>query len=262
MVRALLLASITAIVFVMAVPAHALAPLNEQAYYALSWNGISLGRIRIEAEEDDSSYAMVVDTKSKGIVNIFSPFRTVATIHGDRIPGMYVPQRYQTRSEKNNDCENCGTTMTYDAAGNIIDRIRIPPDTDPTWRPEVPLEEANTGTDPITAYFVLREKLRRNTDQGLKETTVRTYDGKRLADMIFRLKDKRTLEVEGKEYPTLVTRISRKQIAGYTPKEKKKFAEGDPAITAIFSDDADMRLLRLEIALTLGSVVMQWAEEN
>jgi len=260
MVHVRSLASLLACAWLFASPAHALEPLNENAYYRLTWNGISLGRIRIDSEESEHSYQMVVDTKSKGIVSLFSPFKTVAVVTGIKAGGEYIPRRYRTQSERNNDCENCGTTITYTESGTIETRERIPQD-DPAWRPEVPLDEANTGSDPITAYFELREKLRRNLDQGINATTVRTYDGKRLADITFTITGKGKADIRGETIPVLEATATRTPINGYTPKEWKKFKEGDPIFHALFADDPTLRLVHFEFDLALGTLVMELSDE-
>lgn len=261
MVRSLQLASLLLIVISLAAPAHALTAINEHAYYRLEWNGIPIGRIRVDAEESGDSYSMVVDTKSKGVVSVFSPFRTVATISGSKQGNEYLPHSYRTRSEKNDECEDCGTHMSYSEEGLLTERVLVPPNLDPAYRPIVDLKQASTGTDPITGYFRLREKLRRNIDQGMRTTTVRTYDGKRLADMTATTAERTEITIDDTKYPVIKTHLTRKPIAGYTQKELRKFKEGDPIITAYFSDDDAMQLLHLELELTLGNITMELGEE-
>lgn len=270
MVRSLQLASLLLIALCLATPARALTAISEHAYYRLEWNGIPIGRIRVDAEESGDSYSMIVDTKSKGVISVFSPFRTVATISGTKEGDAYLPRTYRTRSEKNDECpasfaskhlDNCGTHMSYSEAGLLTERVLVPPNLDPSYRPIVDLAEASTGTDPITGYFRLREKLRRNIDQGMRTTTVRTYDGKRLADMTATTAERTEINVDDAKHPVIATRLTRKPIAGYTQKELRKFKEGDPIITAYFSDDDAMQLLRLELELTLGNITMELGEE-
>jgi hypothetical protein len=256
-----LLAAIALLVLCMSPDAHALTHLKEEAYYRISWNGLSLGRIRLTIDETPESYNIVVDTKSKGIINLFSPFETIANVEGIVANGRYIPQTYQSKATRSNDGKNREVRITYDQTGAILERERTPLD-DPTWRPEVTLKELNRAPDPITAFMELRQRLWRNIQQGIRETTVTNYDGRRYGGITVNAIQAGETIIDGESRRILHTVLTRQPINGYTPKEWKKFKKGDPTIYVWFSADETFLPIKLEISLLLGSLKVERTEED
>lgn len=240
-------------------PAQAVSPLPEKLYYRISWSGLPLGRIRVDTTETDSRYHMVIDTKSKGVASVFSPFETIAQASGMISDGHYIPERYESRAIKSDEGKNRSTTLTYDATGRITSRSYAPKADDPAWRPVVAIDKASAATDPITGFLAIRHKLRKHLAQGLNEASIQSYDGKRLATLTAtRIKDEAAAD---RSTPVIVTRITRTPIDGYTPKEWKKYKAGDPPLTVWFADNDSLTPLQLELELMLGSVIVELSEE-
>lgn len=161
--------------------AEPLSPLILNARYIVAWSGITIGRVNVIAREDATSYFMQVDTKTRGIGVLVSDESSVVYVKGDKAAdGTYLPREYKARPHHAGG-RNV-TELTYDAKGNIINRLRNPDD-DPAWRPPVPFKEINTARDPITAAFILRRKLYEALAKADAEVAHRTYDGARLANM-------------------------------------------------------------------------------
>lgn len=224
----------------------ALQPVPKVMVYKIAWNGIKLGRIIIEAEQSNFSYHMSIDTKTTGMVNMFSPLKSVIWASGRIYEGQIIPQKYNSRSASDEGDKDSTHELTYDEDGLLVDRVSFPPN-DPSWRPDVPLDEARDAYDPVTAFFVLREKLFLNVNHRIKDTQITTYDGRRLAEFTFKAVNNGTKMRNGKVVPVINTVVFRKPINGYTPKELKKFDEGDPKIHAYFS--ADRRFVPLEFEI-------------
>lgn len=246
---------ITCCLMLLAAPAIAAPTLPASLYYRISWGGLPLGRIRVSANEDEGRYRMVVDTKSKGMVSMFSPFQTIAQVEGIKRDGRYVPQEYRTNAKKSDEGDDRMSLIRYDEEGHIIERIAKPQD-DPRWRPIVPLEETTDATDPITCFIAIRALLVQNREQGVKETALRSYDAKRLAILKAML-----IPNPDPKKGAFATRITRIPLNGYTPKEWKKYRKGDPALTVWFSNDAYVMPTRLELDLMLGTIVAKQEKE-
>ncbi len=233
----------------LAAPAFAAPTLPSKLYYRISWSGLPLGRIRVDCTETDSSYSMLIDTKSKGVVSVFSPFQTLAQTHGIKQNGRYLPTRYVSQAEKSDEGEDRATSIDYDSVGRIVKRTVTPPD-DPAWRPIVALEKVLTIPDPITGFIQIRHALSEAEAQGLKEAIIRTYDGKRFAQL--------KAKIIPSEKPNLIaTRITRKPLDGYTPKELKKFKKGDPELIVWFEKNNAFMPNRLELSMMLGTITVQ-----
>lgn len=231
----------------------ALEPLTYKGRYRISWSGITLGRIIIEAKEDTASYRMRIDTKTSGIGAIISGDKSATEANGTKSNGTYIPTSY---SSKPNGKENRTVTiLSFDEEGHITKRERTPDD-DPAWRPPVPNEMINTGTDPVTAAFILRRKLYAAIANGQTEVSTRTYDGARLATMQLTRQPTVSIEVMGKEQLVHDVTIVRVPVTGYTPKELKKYAKGDPAIHLYFSDDSAFLPVRASTGSGMGELSM------
>lgn len=239
-----------------------LAPLSMEGKYTVAWNGVTIGRIRITAEEDAAHYHMSVDTKTSGVAALFSKERRVAEASGNVSASGYIPQRFESRPQKNDEGEI--TTLTYDSAGKLAKRVREPDD-DPNWRPPVPAAQASTGADPITGAFTLRrqlhEALSRAAGGGKQTIRTRTYDGARLATMQLSFSPTPvTLDIMDHDTPAIEARVTRTPIAGYTPKELKKFAAGDPPISFYFSTDEKRLPLGARIHARFGDITATLVE--
>jgi hypothetical protein len=234
-------------------------PLVLNAKYTIAWSGIPLGRILIEAHEDGASYRMSIDTKTKGIGALVSDEARVVSAQGTKASdGSYIPSRYHSRPHRKGGDDL--TTLTYDAKGDIVKRERVPED-DPAWRPPVPFAEVNTARDPITAAFILRRKLYEAMADKKAEIGMRTYDGRRLAEMkLIRTSDAR-VAVMDKYYESVNVGITRTPINGYTPKELKKFKKGDPAIHLFFTKDSAFLPIRATAKTPVGELSMTLSEK-
>lgn len=234
-------------------------PLVIKGKYTIAWSGIPLGRILIEAYEDDAGYRMSIDTKTKGIGALVSDEARVVSASGSKTAdGTYLPITYHSRPHRKGEEDR--TTLTYNAAGDIIKRERVPED-DPAWRPPVPFAEVNTGRDPITAAFILRRQLYAAMADNKAEVRMRTYDGRRLAEMkLIRSSDAR-VAIMDKYYESVNVGITRTPINGYTPKELKKFKKGDPAIHLYFTKDAEFLPIRATAKTAVGELSMTLSEK-
>lgn len=238
----------------------ALQPLKLSARYRISWGGLTLGRIRIEAKEDATSYSMAIDTKTSGVGAIISGDRSMNTAHGNIAANFtYLPSLYESKPLDGSD--RTVTKLTYDAVGKITKRERTPDD-DPNWRPRVPFEEINTAHDSVSAAFVLRRKLHAAMAAGSKEISTRTYDGARLANMKITRQPDVSMEIMGKKQTLVDVTIARIPINGYTPKELKKFKKGDPEIHLYFTSDSAFLPVRASANSGFGELSMTMVENK
>ncbi len=228
-----------------------LAKLQLSAQYTVKWNGLTIGRINATGGEDSFGYHLAVDTKTKGFARIISDEKTVSEVKGRFSPeGNYIPLSYSSRRNK---ADAGFTSMAWDGEGKLAERKREPED-DPSWRPPVSTELANTATDTISAGLNLRKQMHDNMAREIRETTVRSYDGARLAELTFKVVSRARIELADGYHDAINVVVTRKPILGYTPKELKKFAAGDPTIHLYFSADEKMIPLKATAAIALGEI--------
>jgi hypothetical protein len=238
-------------------PAHAATPpqlelLKGEYKYRITWNGIKIGRVILFFEETSENYRVLVDTKTSGIVRMFHPLKSTTIGEGSKIDGRYVAEFYHANSDSD-DGKGRQSKLYFDPSGNV-DRREVTPLDDPSWRPVVPLSELVGASDPVNAFFVMRQDLSSNIVQNIRTTRVHVYDGRRLAELSLRAIHAGTKLIHHQTTPILTTVLSRKPINGYTPKELKKFEAGDPILRLHFSRDNRFVPIAAEAYLRFGTI--------
>jgi hypothetical protein len=242
-----------------ALPAAAQVPplekLDYKLLYDVTWNGLNIGRIRIKMKEDDANYSITIDTKTGGIARFFSSEKSRAAAEGRIQNGHYVPTLYTSH----NDNGSQSTKITYNADGDIETLERVPASKSKK-RAQVPREEANTATDPASAFFNLRRLLHDAMVQNARDVSTRSYDGVRLGEMLMHVVSPARVKINEKYESAINTVIARKPINGYSEKELKKFKEGDPTIHIFFSADGRFMPIKAEVQVGFGTIAATLAE--
>jgi Protein of unknown function (DUF3108) len=232
-----------------------LSPFNLNGRYKVAWSGITLGRINLIAAEDATSYSMSIDTKTRGVGAIIGDEARLIIARGSKaVDGTYIPAAYESKPQKNEETEDV-IKLTYDAKGDIVNRLRTKDD-DPAWRPPVPFAKVNTARDPVTGAFMLRRALYALVPSTQNEVATKTYDGLRMATMKMTRAANAKVEVMGEYKDSINVAITRTPIDGYTPKELKKFKKGDPEIRVYFSNDAAFLPVRATAKTLVGELSM------
>jgi hypothetical protein len=78
-----------------------ISPLIVNARYLVAWSGITIGRINIVAREDEKTYFMLIDTKTRGVGSLVSDEASVILAEGSKdADGNYIPRRYKARPHR------------------------------------------------------------------------------------------------------------------------------------------------------------------
>lgn len=237
-----------------------ISPLTLNARYIVAWSGITIGRINIIAREDEKTYFMQVDTKTRGLGSLISDEASVIFVEGSKgANGSYIPARYKARPHRAG--ERNITELTYNEKGDIVNRLRNPDD-DPAWRPPVTFKQINTARDPITASFMLRRMLYAARANPSAKVSTRTYDGARLADMHMIRAANAKVAVMHQYTDAINVAVVRLPIEGYTPKEIKRFNSGDPEIRLYFSNDDAFLPIRATAKVLIGELSLSMVDDN
>ncbi len=239
-----------------------LEPATSSLRYDASFDGLPIGHMFVTIHETSMHYDMKIDTKSGGLVNVFAPLKSVATATGTRdANGGYIPSVYDSFNDKDGEIHDKKTHLTYHDDGTLDTRERNPDD-DPNWRPPVPPAEVGTAADPITAFLQHRRLLHDAMANERHDASVTSYDGARLCGIHFHVVSPAHVEIMGKYVDAINTVITRHPIAGYTPKELKKFNIGDPVMHVYFSADGRLMPVMMTIALPYGEVKIVLSQDN
>lgn len=241
--------------FLVASPANAqvpdLKPFHYSMKYEVTWNNLPIGRVRIDTTENEFRYSVSIDTKTRGIVRLFDSTTSIVKTIGRFNDSKPVATSYESVSKGDDSTKT--TLIRYNMDGQIVKRSRTPAD-DPANRPPVPLDDASNAVDPLSALYLLRKKMHGNIADNVRETSMRTYDGARLAEMTFTVISRARLKHMGEHTNAINTVLKRTPIAGYKEKELKKWRAGDPTVHVYWSADGRFIPLQIDINLQFGDI--------
>jgi hypothetical protein len=237
-----------------------LPPLAVQVKYNIRWGAFTLGRVWLSIDETADHYRMSLDVKTSGLASLFAKTRGFLFAQGDKNPQTdYIPRLYDYWSKARG---KSSVVIHYDKQGKLLTRVRIPPD-DPRWRPEIPLDALGRSTDPITAFLRLRQIAAQNPDRANTPSKVLAYEGKKLAEFALRSVFIGKKQIHGEMIRVEGMILSRRPIKGYTPKEKKKYAEkGDPVTHIYFSRNQLFLPLEIDVKVALGAIKLVMDEDS
>ena len=246
------LIALPALVLCLAAPAAAqehaplppLAPYDSIGYYTVSWSGIDVGGMAIEAHEDDDSYRMEVVVKSKGLAWTFTKHSSTTTVEGVK-NGKYIPQKFETTFNLRGKTRHI--LLIYGKRGELESEYNHPPE-DPKKRPPVPMELKQYALDALTPFFTQRKRIYNALQNGEDRFSLRMFDGRRLSDMHYFIHGRKQVGWNMQDVPVIHFSLTRTPVAGYKKDELADFQkEKDPNVSLYLSDDG--RLIPLKIVV-------------
>lgn len=222
-----------------------LQPYNGTGYYTVSWGGITVGGMVVDAHEDADSYRMQVETRSSGLVKAISKHHSSNTVSGLRRSGEYIPQRFESRFSLRGKSRHI--VLEYDKQGRLTHEENNPPEPEHK-RPPVPMDVKRDVIDALTTLFVQRQKIHEALASGQDRFTIRMYDGRRVTDLEYYVRGRRGMGWNMQEVPIIEFAFSRIPVAGYKDSELKDLAgKTAPNVSLYLSDDG--RLIPLKIVV-------------
>lgn len=252
------------LIFILLLPPYALAApptlqnFTYNALYIISWGGIDVGTMIVSAKEDNTHYVMRVLMKAKGFAWKLTRLESDNTIRGFHTGRYYTPQFYESFFSLRGRTRHI--TLSYDKQGNLMHETNTPAEKRDK-RPEVPVKEKRDALDMLTPFFAQRPLVQDALNDGDKAFQLKLYDGRRLSDATFRVKDRIVTEWQHKQTAVIRYALTTKPLAGYTkdelPEPKRKFA---PDISLYLSDDSKMIPLKLAFDSNFGTLYANYAQ--
>jgi hypothetical protein len=237
----------------------ALEPYISTGYYEVSWSGITVGGMVIDAREDADSYAMEVQVKSDGLAWTFTKHRSTTTVQGIKRNEEYIPRKFETYFSLRDDTRHI--VLDYNTEGALIHEINTPPE-NRQKRPEVPLELKQHVIDALTPFFTQRTRVYEALRNGNDTFTLRMYDGRRLTDMHYFVQGRKQVEWNRQNVPVIHFNLSRTPVAGYKNSELKDIENNkDPSVSLYLSDDGRLIPLKIVIESSAGTFYANFKQE-
>lgn len=232
-------------------PLPELQPYKSTGFYEVSWSGLTVGGMVIDATEDDDSYAMRAQVKSNGLAWTFTKHSSITTVEGIKRKGEYIPQKFETYFKLRGDTRHI--VLDYDKKGTLVHEVNTPPE-NRQKRPEVPMELKKNVVDALTPFFAQRtrvyEALRNREDQ----FSIRMFDGRRLTDMHYFVQGRKHVSWNRQDVAVIHFNLTRTPVAGYKDSELEDIAnKKDPSVSLYLSDDGRLIPLKIVIDSSAGT---------
>jgi hypothetical protein len=224
-------------------------------HYTSRWAGLPAGEIEIRFEDRPGSYRSQIAIWTAGLPRWFTRFRGTAISEGGLSPlGLAAPSRYDAtydlRARKGKR-----VSVHYRQYGAETVAERGPEDSSEKFLLE-PAQRSGV-VDPLAALVRMREAIRTGLAQS-GSFTIPVFDGKRRFDVVERGMKRGILRLNGATRPVIYLDLALQPVAGF----KDNDPEGNPddtsrAMEAVFSDDAELIPLRLEVTIAWLTAVVE-----
>lgn len=233
-----------------AMPLSKLEPYNSVGFYTVTWGGIDVGGMAIEAFEDGDSYRMDAQIKSDGLAWVFTKHASTTYVRGIKRDGEYIPQKFETFFKLRGKLRHI--VLEYDKSGKLVQEVNDPPE--PEWkRPPVPMKLKSHVVDALTPFFIQRHKVYEALQNGHDRFTIRMFDGRRLTDMHYYVTGRKNMGWNMQQVPIIQFALSRTPVAGYKDKELKDIRNNqDPEVSLYLSDDGKLLPLKIVVDSSAG----------
>lgn len=237
------------IFFICAAQAAPLAPFNMKGEYGFTWMHLPFGRLTVDAAEEGGRYRIASTIESVRAGKIFSDHRSTATAEGDAaVPAENASRSFESRYDTKDGTSHVRLVFT---SGRLKERIVETPE--PVGkRPIVPEDNLEGALDFLSFARGVRQHLRAALDAGKSGFEVRLYEGKRLMNTVWTVQGKKKIRWNGKSTPVIACTAKREAVDGFTAKEQKRIAKGEPPLTVYFSDDEKLIPLALRLDAWFG----------
>lgn len=199
--------------FLFASSAHAAEPFKRMGTYYIDFTGIPVGKLWVSVSFDGQRCDAQAVLKTTGVVSIFDDMKSFTRASALYQNGTWQPLEF---FKKEDDAQKADIVdLAFSPSGELIKR-QLSHDDDPNYRPRVPKEDVQGAWHLGMVLCALGDQM---NQQSVGSTeSYRMYDGKRY----YTVKNKR---VNDNKFS-----LTRELINGFTHKEEKRFAEGEPPI--------------------------------
>jgi len=228
-----------------------LAPFNLKAQYGFYWNGLPFGEMEFSSEQNAHGYKMTAVIRSTGLAALFAPHESRTTVEATGTVPETAKRIYETNYKTRDEPRR--VKLTY-ASGGAATEVIVEPPEDPKYRPP-PTHAQLAGTlDPLS--FVLAVRRHVHDAQAKDEThfTLRLFEGRRLMETPFEVQGGQWLRLHGEKTWVIHCVTRRVPVAGYTAKELKSLAAGDPSLHILFSADDQLVPVKLYVDTSYGRI--------
>jgi hypothetical protein len=109
--------------------------------------------------------------------------------------------------------------------------------------------------------MVARQKVKASLLGGETSFKLNIYDGRRLADLQFKISPSSKMQINGKDEDVIKVTFVRRPLKGFTGNELKRMSGEEPIFTTYVSNDEKLLPLKMDADAILGKAVLVFEKE-
>jgi Protein of unknown function (DUF3108) len=214
--------------------------------YGLYWGGVRLATLDLHHEAAPGGYQAGLSVETVGLIKKLTKYRAEANAEGEqRLLGKRIPVTFSSMYKSRKKSRSAAIEfdpLTGDVVGLRIEKRGRPDGTD------VPEELQHDVVDPLTAFFSLRDALRRARLEGRGEFEAAVFDGRRRFDVEARVTGHERVKLSGRSWPAIRVELDILPIVGFDDADLEEVGADENErlrLEVMFSDDE--HLLPLQI---------------
>jgi hypothetical protein len=199
--------------------------------YEASWNGFTVGTIKVEVNESAKKYKYGAFIQSEGLLKTFTRYWSKNISSGSISSGKIIPKNYSTYWERKK--EKHGIEISYKNAGKTVTEVSTPPEKR-FKRPIVAPKDKNNTLDPVAASLYAKKQIAQIVASGKsfpQKIVIPSFDGRRRFDVELTVTGYQKKYYKGENEELLEIKFYRVPGAGWNEKELTRFKQQDPTIT-------------------------------
>lgn len=249
-----------ALMFVILLADAATSPVFAQGHirgtWYFSWSGIPFAKLWVDQTTKEERYSLTASFKSRGIVRMFKSVKSLTKSEGiSRSDGSQT-----LWFDYENSAANKHTLLRFALNGTLTHRDVMPKD-DPSYRPVVPAAQVKGAVTPGNILPSLGQLACKARAAHQNAFDAMFYEGRRLMQVHAALGDEREKAIGDARFRVFTLSLSRTAIGGFTQKELKKMADGEPAAT-LFMTTGTCFPVGLEVPVGIGTLTAYWQAEK
>jgi len=226
--------------------------------YTATWAGLPAAEIHLRLDEGKAEFRSQIDIRTEWAPRWFTRFRARGVSEGAvAADGLAAPRRYDAyydlRSRKD---KRISMHFLPDGASSVAERGAE----DSSEKPQIAIADRTGVVDPLTALSRMREAIQTGLAQR-GHFTIPVYDGKRRFDVEQRGLTSETAEIGGVSQRVLHLQLVLLPVAGFKDNDPEGTPDSGPrAMDVLFSDDASVVPLRMEVRIGWFTMAVSFAQ--
>ncbi len=205
-------------------------PAHVARWYKIYWNKVYIADLKVEVGQG----SIISQIESIGFVKTVSNYANHSYGKFKEENGVYKQNYFESHLQQRQGSKE--TKIYYSADQRITTEILTPPDSKGK-RPKVAEDLKNGAANPLFSAILARQKIKESLADGSSKFSFRSYDGRRLSNLEFKILGKETIKTLDKNIDVVKISFRRIPVAGFNHKELNRMKGEEPDFTIYLEQD-------------------------